>query len=111
MTEALRLRKLRLRLSPPVAVERSPLEWVFVQHLPEHYPFHRDVAPTVEVEPVAFSIPLPLADLSELSCLEEVIRYTPRLFWDCAPGVCIGGDDWLDCFRLWPVAFVISGWI
>ena len=73
MTEALRLRKLGLQLFPPVAVERSPSEQIFVQHLPKQHLFHRDVAPTVEDRTgLPFRNPLPLADLSELSCLEEV---------------------------------------
>src|SRR6266852_2605857 len=71
MTEALRLRRLRLQLSLPVVVERSPSKPVLVRHLRED-PSHRDVAPTVEDRTGSpFLEPLSPAVLSELSCLKK----------------------------------------
>src|SRR6266852_2230489 len=71
MTEALRLRRLRLQLSLPVVVERSPSKPVLVRHLRED-PSHRDVAPTVEDRTGSPLLePLSPAVLSELSCLKK----------------------------------------
>src|SRR5438552_13201159 len=67
MRKALRLRSLRLRVSPPVVVERFPSK-VLVQHPRGQDSSHRDFAPTVEDRTRSlFPESLPLVALTELS--------------------------------------------